>query len=58
VGADIPGTVDPECRVIGAGALRRVGGPIYPRSANANINALTVMVFIDKYLSNIEEVRR
>jgi len=50
--------VDPECRVVGAGALRLVGGPIFPRSANGNIGARPVMMFIDHFLTSKNEVRR
>ena len=43
--------VDPECRVIGAGALRHAGGPVFALCANAGIDLLTVtiFIFIDNY---------
>jgi len=48
--ADVPvAIVDPEYRVIGAGALRFVDGAIISRSANGNIDALTVMRFIEVF---------
>jgi choline dehydrogenase len=46
--ADVPvAVVDPECRIIGAGAPRLVDGSIFPRSANGNFGALTTIMFID-----------
>jgi len=41
--------VYPEWRVIGAGALRFVGASIFPRSADGNIDPLTVMTIIDVF---------
>ncbi|MFQ5622637.1 MAG: choline dehydrogenase [Paracoccaceae bacterium] len=36
--------VDPECRVIGAEALRVVDSSVFPRVTNGNINAPSIMV--------------
>jgi len=41
--------VYPEWRVIGAEALRLVGGSIFPRSGGGNIDALAIMILIDVF---------
>jgi choline dehydrogenase len=41
---DVQAVVDPQCRVIGAQALRVVDSSIFPEITNGNLNAPSMMV--------------